>query len=200
MPRSVRPAGPAENPGRGQRSRAAARPAVVRGSVSVKVVPCALDADEVERAAVRGRDGLGDGQAETHAGDGVALRGGGAEEAGEQLALLAGGDADAGVADRQLGDRHRVRALGVADRAVRRSASRTQREGHPAAGGRELHGVGDEVVARLTQPDGVTGDDERRPSGTSTAISTPAVAAVDARGLLGGPDDAGEVDVLAAAA
>ena len=96
----------------------------------------ALGADQVERAAVRGGDGLGDGQAQAHAGDGVALRGGGAEEAGEQLALLAGGDADAGVADRQLGDRGGVRALVGGDLAVRRSArpARSDSVTRPPAG------------------------------------------------------------------
>ena len=82
----------------------------------------ALGADQVERAAVRGGDRLGDGQAQADAGDGVALRGGRAEEAGEQLALLGGGDADAGVADRQLGDRGRAGARSAVDLAVRRSA------------------------------------------------------------------------------
>ena len=35
-----------------------------------------------------------------------------------------------------------------------------QGQGHPAAGRRELDGVGDEVVAGLAEADGVTGDDD----------------------------------------
>ena len=95
----------------------------------------ALDAVHVERAAVRRRDGLGDGQAETDARDGVALRGGRAKEAGEQLALLTGGDADTGVADGQLGDAAAPgRSTSEIEPSARRQADRSDRVTRPPEG------------------------------------------------------------------
>ena len=90
-----------------------------RGSVSVKVVPSpsALSTSSVPPCAVV----MALVMARPRPTPGTALRC--AVEArkkrGEQLPLLAGGDADAGVADRQLGDGDGVRALVGADLAVR---------------------------------------------------------------------------------
>src|SRR3954470_23084158 len=104
----------------------------------------AFGADEVQRAAVGDGDGLGNRQAEPHPGDGVALSGRGSEEAGEELSLLAGRDAHPGVADGESGHRDRAGTLVGAHLAVRGDPDGAQRQGHPAAGRRELDGVGDE--------------------------------------------------------
>ena len=165
------------------------------GNVIVKVVPSPSALTTSRRAAVGGGDGLGDGQPEAHAGDGVALRGGRPEEAGEQLALLPGRDAHAGVAHRQLGHGRGAGPLDGAHLAVRRLPGGAQRQGDPAAGRGELHGVGDEVVAGLSQPDGVTGDDQ--------AVRRHVDADLDPGGVRGDPDrllrradDGRQVDVL----
>ena len=144
---------------RAQAAWCTSRRAVVR-SRTVNAVPWPSSLLDCDGAPVRVDDALRDGEAEAGARDRLLGGAAGPEEPLEQPPEVVLGDADSGVLDDELG--HRRRDSASADR-------------DPAALGRELDGVGEQVGDHLPEPVGVGGDLRPCASGSCMSISLTAL-------------------------